>query len=535
MIAVGDSSVSQESLDSDPASVLPNILNDGQKFQTSPHHDFLRDEQLQDIFPDIFRSGTEQQPIVDIKSLSTEVIGEFDISPESLQLSPQTNALPDSANPNRTRVETKTEPLQDMIDMYTDQINAGFRYSPPLPGAQSPQIVILNPDGTFSNGEGVSQDDIRNGLYTEVMTQLPATSPPSGYRGSAPRVSPASLPPLIMPPNMMPPNMMPPNMIPPNKMPLNMMPPNMIPPHMMSPEMFHHFMMSLPNPGNQSSSLPGRDYQASLPAPGYTNSYPNSLNQKMPRHSNSLAPAPPHIKQENVGGGYEEYYNLLEELNKMPPAPGQLPLQSPQQSPPLLGPCPPQNQAPQTGVKRESPESHADAVKRPQIGQSIGAIGQAVVSPEQSSTFPAPSQPQNQEPQTGLKRKSDESHATVVAYKRPKTGPSITAMSQAVNGSLGKTSGNCICPICRFEGVTKNPYRHLQDHMARVHFKERLERELPQTKPFFCPTQECQGRIFSDWQAMQRHYIGNKHGILEKYVYEYLGMKENAGIAGPSL
>ena len=310
---------------------------------------------------------------------------------------------------------------------------------------------------------------------------------------------------------------------------------------MMSPEMFHHFMMSLPNPGNHSSSPPGREYQASLPAPGYTNSFTNSLNQKMPRRSNdslnSLAPAPPLIKQENVGGGYDEYFNLLDELNKMAPAPGQLPLQFPQQSPPLLAPSPPQNQAPQTGVKRESPESHALAVKRPKIGPSLGAIGQAVLSPEQSSTFPAPSPPQNQEPQTGLKRKSEESHATVVAYKRPKTGPSISAMGQAVHGGLGKSnqSGNCICPICRFEGVTKNPYRHLQDHMARVHFKERLERELPQTKPFFCPTQECQGRIFSDWQAMQRHYIGNKHGILEKYVYEYLGMKENAGIAGPSL
>merc|ERR1719282_1341431 len=269
-------------------------------------------------------------------------------------------------------------------------------------------------------------------------------------------------------------------------------------------------MMSLPNSGHHSSS-PGR-------APGYTNtnSYPNSLNQKMPRHSNSLAPAPPHIKQENVGSGYEEYYNLLEELNKMPPAPGQLPLQSPHQSPPLLSPSQAQNQAPQTGVKR------------PKTEPSNGTV----VTPEQSSTFPAPSPPQNPESQTLLKRKSDESHATVVAYKRPKTGPSITAMSQAVNGGLGKTSGNCICPICRFEGVTKNPYRHLQDHMARVHFKERLERELPQTKPFFCPTQECQGRIFSDWQVMQRHYIGNKHGILEKYVYEYLGMKENAGIAG---
>ena len=30
-----------------------------------------------------------------------------------------------------------------------------------------------------------------------------------------------------------------------------------------------------------------------------------------------------------------------------------------------------------------------------------------------------------------------------------------------------------------------------------------------------------QGRKFSDWQAMMRHYIGNKHGVLERYVREY--------------
>ena len=79
-----------------------------------------------------------------------------------------------------------------------------------------------------------------------------------------------------------------------------------------------------------------------------------------------------------------------------------------------------------------------------------------------------------------------------------------------------------MCPLCKFQATTKNPYRHLQDHLARVHFKERLARELPAMKPFKCPVPECQGKHYTDWQAVMRHYIGNKHGILEMYVQEML-------------
>eukprot|EP00092_Neocalanus_flemingeri_P030166 GFUD01032744.1.p1 GENE.GFUD01032744.1~~GFUD01032744.1.p1 ORF type:complete len:277 (-),score=46.43 GFUD01032744.1:95-925(-) len=79
-----------------------------------------------------------------------------------------------------------------------------------------------------------------------------------------------------------------------------------------------------------------------------------------------------------------------------------------------------------------------------------------------------------------------------------------------------------MCPICKFQATTKNPYRHLQDHLARVHFKKRLQRELPATKPFMCPVEECQGKDYGDWQAVMRHYIGNKHGVLEKFVMETL-------------
>lgn len=45
---------------------------------------------------------------------------------------------------------------------------------------------------------------------------------------------------------------------------------------------------------------------------------------------------------------------------------------------------------------------------------------------------------------------------------------------------------------------------------------------MPVSKPFNCPIPECESRNLSDWQAVMRHYIGNKHGILEKYVREEL-------------
>ena len=63
---------------------------------------------------------------------------------------------------------------------------------------------------------------------------------------------------------------------------------------------------------------------------------------------------------------------------------------------------------------------------------------------------------------------------------------------------------------------------NLKYFAARTHFKERLARELPACKPFNCPIAECDSQNLSDWQAVMRHYIGNKHGVLEKYVREEL-------------
>jgi len=101
---------------------------------------------------------------------------------------------------------------------------------------------------------------------------------------------------------------------------------------------------------------------------------------------------------------------------------------------------------------------------------------------------------------------------------------SLGALGQELHG-LPRDSRNQalqICPLCKFQAATKNPYRHLQDHLALVHFKERIVKELPAVKPFKCPVAECNGKHYPDWQAVMRHYIGNKHGILQKFVKEML-------------
>merc|ERR1719285_470853 len=99
---------------------------------------------------------------------------------------------------------------------------------------------------------------------------------------------------------------------------------------------------------------------------------------------------------------------------------------------------------------------------------------------------------------------------------------SLGALGQALHGMPRDSRENAvqICPLCKFQATTKNPYRHLQDHLARVHFKDRIAAELPTKKPYVCPFEGCDGKQYPDWQAVMRHYIGKKHGILDKYVRE---------------
>lgn len=114
---------------------------------------------------------------------------------------------------------------------------------------------------------------------------------------------------------------------------------------------------------------------------------------------------------------------------------------------------------------------------------------------------------------------------------------SLGALGQALHGpQMGiprdsRENAVQICPICKFQASTKNPYRHLQDHLARVHFKERIALELPTKKPYICPEPGCEHKHYPDWQAVMRHYIGKKHGVLDRFVKENLARirKENGG------
>jgi hypothetical protein len=114
---------------------------------------------------------------------------------------------------------------------------------------------------------------------------------------------------------------------------------------------------------------------------------------------------------------------------------------------------------------------------------------------------------------------------------------SLGALGQALHGTLlgiprdSRENAVQICPICKFQATTKNPYRHLQDHLARMHFKDRIAADLPTKKPYICPMPGCDGKHYPDWQAVMRHYIGKKHGILDKFVKEELAQirRENGG------
>ena len=76
-----------------------------------------------------------------------------------------------------------------------------------------------------------------------------------------------------------------------------------------------------------------------------------------------------------------------------------------------------------------------------------------------------------------------------------------------------------ICRLCGFKAATKNPVRQLEDHLAQKHFSDNLVKDLPQTPPFYCPKSECKarGKMFLTMQFLRQH-IGNKHGILQRYI-----------------
>ena len=85
------------------------------------------------------------------------------------------------------------------------------------------------------------------------------------------------------------------------------------------------------------------------------------------------------------------------------------------------------------------------------------------------------------------------------------------------------------CEICGFVPYTKNKYREKQDHLAKFHFKERIDAVMPTTRPYACPDPDC-NYLGKDKQDVLRHYTG-KHNILKMWVDAFI--KEQSGASSP--
>ena len=86
------------------------------------------------------------------------------------------------------------------------------------------------------------------------------------------------------------------------------------------------------------------------------------------------------------------------------------------------------------------------------------------------------------------------------------------------------------CEICGFVPYTKNKYREKQDHLAKFHFKERIDAVMPTTRPYACPDSDC-NYLGKDKQDVLRHYTG-KHNILKMWVDAFI-KEQNGGSSPP--
>merc|ERR1719334_3017259 len=84
------------------------------------------------------------------------------------------------------------------------------------------------------------------------------------------------------------------------------------------------------------------------------------------------------------------------------------------------------------------------------------------------------------------------------------------------------------CEICGFVPYTKNKYREKQDHLAKFHFKERIDEVLPTSRPYICPDVDCT-YLGKDKQDILRHYTG-KHNILKMWVDTFIREQNGAGV-----
>ena len=80
------------------------------------------------------------------------------------------------------------------------------------------------------------------------------------------------------------------------------------------------------------------------------------------------------------------------------------------------------------------------------------------------------------------------------------------------------------CELCGYVPITKNKYRERLDHLARVHFKDKIDKFVPKCQPYKCPEIECL-YVGKDNQSILRHFTV-KHEILRKWLKEALNTKE---------
>ena len=70
------------------------------------------------------------------------------------------------------------------------------------------------------------------------------------------------------------------------------------------------------------------------------------------------------------------------------------------------------------------------------------------------------------------------------------------------------------CELCGYVPTTKNKSREKQDHLARIHFKDKIYKVIPKCRPYKCPESDCL-YVGKDNQSILRHFTG-KHDILKK-------------------
>ena len=92
--------------------------------------------------------------------------------------------------------------------------------------------------------------------------------------------------------------------------------------------------------------------------------------------------------------------------------------------------------------------------------------------------------------------------------------------------NLGLEIDKFCCELCDFVTQTKNKIREKQDHLSRVHFKDKIDRIVPKCRPYNCPEIDC-SFVGKDYQSMLRHFTG-KHDILKKLLKEALSTPDHS-------